>query len=122
MSIDCVVNDHIALITINRPERLNAMDAEHYRALSEAWIRVRDDSDIRVAIITGAGEKSFSTGADLKSFANNPAPLSEMWLTQRDQLLNRGLEVWNPADTEAAASRHCDGNAADGGCHQCSNR
>ena len=105
MSIDLSVSDHIAVITLNRPERMNALDAEHYRALSEAWIRVRDDQDIRVAIVTGAGEKSFSAGADLKSFANRPAPLSEMWLTQRDQLLNRGLEVWKPVI--AAVNGHC---------------
>ena len=97
MAIDFKVSDEgIALITINRPERLNAMDAEHYQALSQAWCRVRDDRAIRVAIITGAGEKSFTTGADIKSFLTAPADLSEMWLTQRDQLLNRGLEVWKP--------------------------
>jgi enoyl-CoA hydratase/carnithine racemase len=105
MSIDLSVTDHVASITLNRPQRLNALDAEHYRALSEAWIRVRDDHDIRVAVVTGAGEKSFSTGADLKSFANNPAPISDMWLTQRDQLLNRGLEVWKPVI--AAVNGHC---------------
>ena len=62
MSIDVDVTDGIATITINRPERMNAMDAEHYKGLSQAWMRVRDDAAIRVAIITGAGEKSFSVG------------------------------------------------------------
>ena len=46
--------------------------------------------------MTGAGEKSFTVGADLKSFVATPPELAEMWLTQRDQLLNRGLEVWKP--------------------------
>ena len=97
MAIDFKVSDEgIALITINRPERLNAMDAEHYQALSRAWQQVRDDAAIRVAIVTGAGEKSFTTGADIKSFLTAPTDLSEMWLTQREQLLNRGLEVWKP--------------------------
>lgn len=97
MSIDFDLDrDGIATITINRPERLNAMDLEHYQGLSQAWIRVRDDADIRVAIITGAGERSFTTGADIKSFVTAPPGLSEMWLTQREQLLNRGLEVWKP--------------------------
>ncbi|WP_420102763.1 enoyl-CoA hydratase/isomerase family protein [Bosea sp. (in: a-proteobacteria)] len=96
MSIDLEVRDGVAVVTINRPERLNAMDADHYRGLSEAWIRIRDDIDIRVAIVTGAGERAFTTGADIKSFVANPADLSQMWLTQRDQLLNRGLEVWKP--------------------------
>jgi E-phenylitaconyl-CoA hydratase len=96
MSIDFRLDGGIAIVTINRPERLNAMDGEHYRALNECWTRVRDDNDIRVAIVTGQGEKSFSVGADLKSFVGHPAALSEFMLTQKDQLLNRGLEVWKP--------------------------
>lgn len=96
MSIDFELHDHIATITINRPERANAMDAEHYAALSQAWQRVRDDNAVRVAIVTGAGEKVFSAGADLKSFVGRDQPLSEVWLTQKDSLLNRGLEVWKP--------------------------
>jgi enoyl-CoA hydratase/carnithine racemase len=96
MSIDLELKDGVAVITINRPDRLNAMDADHYRGLSEAWSRVRDDAEIRVAIVTGAGERAFTVGADIKSFVANPAGLEEMWLTQKDQLLNRGLEVWKP--------------------------
>ena len=46
MSIDVSVEEGIALITINRPDRLNAMDLEHYQGLSRAWIRVRDDPAI----------------------------------------------------------------------------
>jgi enoyl-CoA hydratase/carnithine racemase len=97
MSIDVeVTGEGVAVITINRPERLNAMDAEHYRGLSEAWCRVRDDAAIRCAIVTGAGEKAFTVGADIKTFLTAPTPMGEMWQTQRDQLLNRGLEVWKP--------------------------
>ncbi len=105
MSIDVNVEEGVATIVINREERLNAMDAEHYRGLSQAWTRVRDDKAIRVAIITGAGRKSFSTGADIKSFLTAPPDLSEMWLTQREQLLNRGLEVWKPVI--AAINGYC---------------
>src|SRR4029077_12722975 len=63
------------------------------------------ETAIRVAIITGAGEKSFSAGADLKSFITSPQGLEDMWLTQRDQLLNRGLEVWKPVI--AAVNGYC---------------
>lgn len=106
MAIDFSVSaEGVALITINRPERLNAMDAEHYRKLSEAWCTVRDDPAIRVAVVTGAGERSFTTGADIKSFLTAPPDLSDMWLTQRDQLLNRGLEVWKPI--VAAVNGYC---------------
>lgn len=105
MAIDFELDDGVALITINRPERLNAMDADHYAALSDAWTRVRDDSDVRVAIVTGAGERSFSTGADIKSFVAEPPELSQMWLTQKELLLNRGLEVWKPV--VAAVNGYC---------------
>ena len=107
MSIEFESDDGIALITINRPERLNAMDAEHYAALSDAWIQVRDDPAIRVAVITGAGERSFTTGADIKSFISVAPDMSEFWLTQRQQLLNRGLEVWKPVI--AAVNGYCIG-------------
>lgn len=97
MSIDLEVNEEgIATITINRPERRNAFDAEHYHLISEAWQTVRDDPKIRVAVITGAGDKAFSAGADLKSYVGRESSMSEHWLTQKDQLLNRGLEVWKP--------------------------
>ena len=106
MSIDFQVSDEgIARITINRPERLNSMDAAHYKDLSAAWRTVRDDPAIRVAIVTGAGDRSFTTGADIKSFLTAPPDLSDMWLTQRDQLLNRGLEVWKPVI--AAVNGYC---------------
>ena len=108
MSIDLeVLEGGIAVITINRPETHNALDAEHYQALSKAWMRVRDDAAIRVAIITGAGDKSFSAGADLKSWIGRKVEMSSMWQTQKDMLLNRGLEVWKPVI--AAVNGYCVG-------------
>lgn len=105
MSIDLTCGGHVAVITLNRPERLNALDADHYKALSEAWIEVRDDAAVRVAVVTGAGDRSFSVGADLKSFIPTVPDLGEFWFTQRDQLLNRGLEVWKPI--VAAVNGYC---------------
>ncbi len=97
MSIDVEVTDGgVAILTINRPELMNALDHEHYHQLSEAWIDVRDNPKIRVAIVTGAGDKAFCAGADLKNFIPQPPEPREMWLTQNVQLLNRGLEVWKP--------------------------
>ena len=63
------VSDHVATITINRPERLNATDDLTRTELGMAWARVRDDSDIRVAIITGAGDRAFCAGQDIKATA-----------------------------------------------------
>lgn len=106
MSIDLdLLDGGIAVITLNRPEKRNALDAAHYQALSEAWVRVRDDEAIRVAVVTGAGDQVFSAGADLKSWIGREAPLSDLWQTQKGMLLNRGLEIWKPVI--AALNGHC---------------
>jgi len=60
--------DHIAIVTMNRREALNAMDDEMMDQLCDSWVKVRDDRDIWVAIITGAGKTAFSVGGDLKTF------------------------------------------------------
>ncbi len=57
----------IAIITLNRPEVHNAIDRETDELLFEAWSAFRDDPAVRVAIVTGAGEKAFCAGADLSS-------------------------------------------------------
>jgi len=57
----------VAYVTINRPERLNACDFETYGRLAEIWREFRDDSSLRVAIMTGTGERAFCAGSDIKS-------------------------------------------------------
>ncbi len=57
----------LARVTINRPERMNACDFETYKLLGEAWREVDRDPEIRVAILTGAGERAFCAGSDIKS-------------------------------------------------------
>ncbi len=57
----------LAYVTINRPERLNACDFETYRLLGDAWRRVEEDADVRVAIFTGSGDRAFCAGSDVKS-------------------------------------------------------
>ena len=56
---------HIALITLNRPEARNSFSPEMLARLAAHWEEVRDDANIRVAIVTGAGDKAFCAGADL---------------------------------------------------------
>ena len=63
------VSDHVATITLNRPERLNATDDLARTELGWAWGQVRDDPEIRVAIITGAGERAFCAGQDVRATA-----------------------------------------------------
>ena len=57
----------VTLITIDRPERMNAIGPQTHRELVDAWERFRDDDDAYVAVLTGAGDKAFSAGGDLKA-------------------------------------------------------
>jgi enoyl-CoA hydratase len=57
----------VTLITINRPERMNAIGAQTNRELVDAWERFRDDDEAYVVVLTGAGEGAFCAGGDLKS-------------------------------------------------------
>jgi enoyl-CoA hydratase/carnithine racemase len=59
----------VVTITLDRPEVLNALDLAALDALDRAWSDFDRDPELRVAILTGSGERSFSTGADLKRFA-----------------------------------------------------
>lgn len=61
------VDEHLATITLNRPERLNATDDRSRTELGQAWGIVRDDPKIRVAIITGAGDRAFCVGQDIRA-------------------------------------------------------
>lgn len=66
MSVTIEVAGHVAIVTLNRPQAMNSIDPEMRLQLRQAWTRVREDDAIRVAILTGAGEKAFCTGSDLK--------------------------------------------------------
>lgn len=96
MGLDFSVKNGVATLLINRPERHNAMDPAMYQQLSEAWVEVRDNRDIRVAVVTGAGQRAFSAGADLHSPQMQGSGAADFWRTQELPLLNRGLEVWKP--------------------------
>ena len=57
---------HVALVTIDRPEQANSLDPETLAALAGAWRRIAADEEIRCAILTGAGERVFCSGMDMK--------------------------------------------------------
>lgn len=64
------IEEKTAVITINRPESLNALNAATIRELSEAFGELDSNKEIRVVILTGSGEKSFVAGADIKEFSD----------------------------------------------------
>ena len=88
----------IAYLTINRPEARNAMNREVWDGLIKAWVDVRDNPDVWVAIVTGAGDKAFSSGQDLKEVAEwmaiPEAKRPAMPLPEINPM--RGMQVWKP--------------------------
>jgi len=61
----------IATVTLNRPDKLNALDAEVWLGLEEAADAIKGQPEVRVAILTGAGDRAFSAGIDLKAVASS---------------------------------------------------
>jgi enoyl-CoA hydratase len=83
----------VTLITLNRPQRMNAIGPRTARELIDAWGRFRDDPDASVAVLTGAGGEAFCAGADLKAaaaaFTGEEEPLVE-WTPEEIEAHNRG--------------------------------
>ena len=77
--------DRVAIITINRPEKRNALNIQTRAEGAAALDELRADDSIRVVVITGAGDKAFIAGADIAEFANRTA------LTQRQVMMERSL-------------------------------
>jgi enoyl-CoA hydratase/carnithine racemase len=65
MTVLFEVAGHVATITLNRPEKLNAFNEKMARDIAAIWSRVRDDDDIRVAVLRAAGDRAFCTGIDI---------------------------------------------------------
>jgi enoyl-CoA hydratase len=70
------LDDHVAWITIDRPEARNSLDLEHFAQLRRAWERFDEDDDAWVAVVTGTG-RDFCTGADLKTYIPEITALAE---------------------------------------------
>jgi E-phenylitaconyl-CoA hydratase len=66
LPVDFTARDNVAVITLNRPEAMNALDPQTRDELATCWLRAGEDNAIRVVILTGAGDRAFCTGADLK--------------------------------------------------------
>ena len=65
------VTDGVGIITFNNPDKRNAMSLEMWEGLGLALVELRDDPDVRVVILTGAGDKAFVSGADISQFEKN---------------------------------------------------
>jgi len=68
--IVCEIKNSVLIITINRPDKLNALNKQTIEELHETLVEAENQNDIRAVIITGAGQKAFVAGADISEFAN----------------------------------------------------
>jgi enoyl-CoA hydratase len=65
------VTDGVGVVTFNNPDKRNAMSLDMWDGLGAALVELRDDPDVRVVILTGAGDKAFMSGADISQFEKN---------------------------------------------------
>ena len=101
------IRDKIAFVTINRPQAYNACDQPTYDRLAEVWHDFAENDDAWVAILTGAGDKAFCAGSDIKlNFNTVPEPAQAFDSATHSDLM-RGLDVWKPII--AAVNGHCNG-------------
>ncbi|SOE99893.1 Enoyl-CoA hydratase/carnithine racemase [Burkholderia sp. OK233] len=67
MSVRLVIDQHVATVTLARPEALNAVDLATEAELQRVWSELERNRDVRVVVLTGEGERAFCVGADLKN-------------------------------------------------------
>ena len=110
MPVHFVVEDHVARVTIDRPEVLNAVDAPTERELEQVWQSIENDREVRAVVLTGGGERAFCTGADMKG--GSGASGLEYWAMARPNGF-AGIALRNTLDVPVIA--RVNGHAAGGG-------
>ena len=113
MSSDSIITDRresIAIVTLNRPEKLNALSRESIAALSEAFKSFENDQELRVVILTGAGDRAFSAGTDLSE-------LIQVDASDARSVAERGQQLCNQIEQyQVPVIAAINGLAAGGGC------
>ena len=99
------LDDHVATITYNRPDALNAINGEMRRDLNDAFARFRDEDDAWIAIVTGAG-RAFCAGADLRGEGNSAGDFpGTFWEKPTQNSFESGWEIFKPVI--AAVNGYC---------------
>ena len=99
------LDGHVATITYNRPDALNAINGAMRRDLNEAFTRFRDEDEAWIAIVTGAG-RAFCAGADLRGDGNSAGDFpGTFWEKPTQNSFESGWEIFKPVI--AAVNGHC---------------
>lgn len=91
--LDLTVEDHIAVVTLNRPDKLNSLTPSVMTALADTLDRLEADRDVRVVVLTGAGQRAFSTGFDLDGL-QMPSSTDAVVASTRTNF-DTLMKVWN---------------------------
>ena len=101
MPVETEQRGRVLLITLNRPEKMNALNQELMEGLAQTWERVRDDDAIWAAILTGAGDRAFCSGRDLLAGTQGSPEYHRERLARGEAVGPRGLRytpdgLWKP--------------------------
>jgi hypothetical protein len=110
MPVHFDTRDHVARVTIDRPEVLNAVDATTERELERIWSAIEADRSVRAVVLTGGGERAFCTGADMKGGSGKSG--LEYWAEARPNGFG-GIALRQTLDAPVIA--RVNGHAAGGG-------
>ncbi|MCH2173764.1 enoyl-CoA hydratase/isomerase family protein [Myxococcota bacterium] len=110
-TIQLTKEDGVATLTLDRPDRHNAIDYTMWDELPRAWEDIKGDSDVRVVVLTGAGERAFCTGIDVQGVDQKGSPVGEGRGLEQIRFTALQNRCWKPVITAV------NGMAVGGGLH-----
>lgn len=104
------IRNNIAIVTLNRPDKLNALNAQTISNLDSAFDHIKNDEEIDIVILTGSGEKAFVAGADISE-------LNKLDMIKAKEFAEKGQEVFNKIENlDKPVIAAINGFALGGGC------
>jgi enoyl-CoA hydratase len=103
------VSEGVGVITFNNPEKRNAMSLEMWEGLGSALIDLRDNPDVRIVILVGAGDKAFVSGADISQFekTRHNAAASEEYSRRSARCWRTTQSRRSPASAASVSAAAC---------------
>ncbi len=108
--LNCDIQNFIATVVINRPDKLNALNSTLLDELNQLFDSLKNDSTVRVVILTGAGEKSFVAGADIAELASLGVSEAKRFATNGQKIFSKIEQLGKPVIVAV------NGYALGGGC------